>query len=114
MANRRVYGELLGRGARAIAVIIGVLLVGTLLFHFIEGYGYIYSFYFTSMLATGEGPPATPATGTGQIAASVMSFVGIGTFAVSLIFVFGPVFRRFLKMEEGVIMRDLKKIEKKA
>ncbi len=113
MKKHNPYRSLLGRGIRAIVVIVCVLLVGTLVFHFLEGYGFVYSFYFTSMLATGEGPPVTPAGSLGQIAASIMSFVGIGTVAVSLVFVFGPVFRRFLHYEEGLIEKDIRGLEKK-
>ncbi len=41
------------------------------------------------------------------------SFVGIGTVAVSLVFVFGPIFRRFLHYEEGLIEKDIRGLEKK-
>ncbi len=108
-----VLRSLARRAVRAVAAIVIVLLIGTIAFHFMEGYTIVYSFFFTSMLATGEGPPAIPPSAAGQLFASVMAFVGTGTVVVSLLFIFGPVFRRFLLMEEKVLSKDIKRFEKR-
>ncbi|MBI3615597.1 MAG: two pore domain potassium channel family protein [Candidatus Omnitrophica bacterium] len=80
---------------RAVASLIlvgSVLAVGTVGFHFLEGYSYLDAFYFISMIATGQGPSQVPGTGTGKMFASVMAFVSVGTVVASLGFLFGPFF----------------------
>jgi hypothetical protein len=80
------------RGLIAILLVASVLLVGTVGIHLIEGYSYIDSFYFMSMLATAQGPAGTPATTAGKLFASLMAFVSVGTVVASLGFLFGPFF----------------------
>ena len=78
------------RAFYSIILIVVVLGVGTLGMHFIEGWAYIDSFYFTSMLVTAEGPPNAPATNAGKIFASFMAFVGVGSVVTALVFILGP------------------------
>jgi len=98
------------RALYSFALVFGVLLVGTLTFHYIEGYSYIDSFYFVSMLATAQGPASTPATAIGKIAASIIAFVSVGCVIVALGFLFGPFFGKVLRMEERKIGSDERRI----
>ena len=77
----------------ALAGIILVLLVGTLGFHLIAGLDPVDSFYFESMLATGQGPPLTLTTNNAKIFASIMAFVSVGSVVSALLFSVGPVVR---------------------
>lgn len=70
----------------------GVLAIGTIGFHFLEGYSYSNAFYFISMIATGQGPSQVPATTAGKMFASFMAFLSVGTVVASLGFLFGPFF----------------------
>ncbi len=75
---------------------------GTLAMHAIEGWSYLDSFYFTSFIATGQGPPGNllPATPLGKVFASVLAFVSVGTVITALLFLFGPFLGRVLKAGE--------------
>jgi len=101
------------RAAYSVAVILGVLIIGTLGFHYIEHYSYTYSFFFMSMLATGEGPATNPSTHLGLVFASVMAFVSVGTVVVALVYLFGPFFGRFLKFSEVELKKEERMIKKK-
>ncbi len=107
------YGKLLKRAKRAIALVLAVLAIGTLSFHYIENYSLTYSLFYASMLATGEGPPTPPVTQAGQLFASIYAFVSVGSTVTALLFIFGPFFGKFLKTEEAAIERDVKKLEGK-
>lgn len=74
--------------------------VGTLRLMLIEGWNLVPSFYFMALLATAEGPAATPATDTGKIFAAIMAFFSIGAAISAITFTFGPLFASVLK--EGV------------
>src|SRR5437870_1371272 len=78
------------RALYSVILIVVVLAVGTLGMHLLEGWAYIDSFYFTSMLVTAEGPPNAPATDIGKIFASFMAFVGVGSVVMDLVFILGP------------------------
>ncbi len=71
-------------------LIAGLVVVGTLGMHFIEGMSYVDAFYFISMIVTAEGPSYSPSTHMGKIFAAMMAFVSVGTVVVSLGFLFGP------------------------
>ncbi len=60
--------------------------------HQFEGMSYLDAFYFMSMIATAQGPAATPATRAGKLFASLMAFVSVGIGVASLGFLFGPFF----------------------
>lgn len=66
----------------------------------LEGWGFVASFYFMALLATAEGPAATPATDAGKIFASIMAFFSIGAAISAITFSFGPLFGTALK--EGI------------
>src|SRR5438309_2228567 len=88
---------------RAFYAIVGlaiVMAIGTVGLMVIEGWGLVASFYFMVLLATAEGPAATPATDVGKIFAAIMAFFSIGAAISAITFTFGPLFGSVLK--EGV------------
>ena len=89
------------RAGYSAALIAGVLAVGTLGMHAIEGMPYLDAFYFMSMLATAQGPASTPATSAGKLFASIMAFVSVGTVVAALGFLFGPFFGQLWRV--GVV-----------
>ena len=74
--------------------------MGTLGIHFIEGFDYVDSFYFASMIATGQGPPpsVSPATQSGKLFASFLAFISLGAMVTSLGFLFGPFLGKLWKI----------------
>src|SRR5690349_24391045 len=83
--------------------------VGTFGLMLIEGWSLVPSFYFMALLATAEGPAATPATDAGKIFAAIMAFFSIGAAISAITFTFGPLFGSALK--EG--LRYVEKEEEK-
>ena len=73
-----------------------VLAFGTFGLHFIEGFSLIDAFYFTSMIATGQGPAPSiaPQTDLGKLFTSILAFISAGVMIASLGFLFGPFFGR--------------------
>lgn len=108
------HHHFLRKAAYSIILVGSVLTIGTLGMHYIENYSYIDSFYFVSMLATGEGPSATPATFVGKIFASLIAFVSVGTVLFSLAFLFGPFLTRLFKAEAKKLKAEEDIIEKEA
>ena len=94
------YHSALNRAIYCFALAAFVLLFGTLGMHWIEGFSYLDSFYFTSMIATGQGPApnAVPDTPLGKLFTCLLAFVSIGSMAVSLGFLFGPFLGKLLKI----------------
>ncbi len=70
--------------------------------HLIEGWSYLDSFYFTSFIATGQGPPANLVINdaAGKIFASVLAFISVGTVITALLFLFGPFLGRVIRAGE--------------
>jgi hypothetical protein len=97
------------RAFYAIVVLAIVMTIGTVGLMVIEGWGIVASFYFMALLATAEGPAATPATDIGKIFAAIMAFFSIGAAISAITFTFGPLFGSMLK--EGV--RYLEKEEER-
>ena len=64
----------------------------------LEGWDPVASFYFMALLATAEGPAATPATAVGKIFAAVMAFFSIGAAISAITFTFGPLFGTALRV----------------
>src|SRR5580658_3329186 len=89
------------------------MIVGTAGLHYIEGYSYIDSFYFVAMLATAEGPTATPATVLGKIFAAFLAFVSVGTVIFAVGFIFGPYFGKLWRLSENEIKKEEKVLTKK-
>jgi len=102
-ALRRLFWAIVG---------IGVILVaGTIGFHLVAGLSPIDSFYFESMLATGQGPPFTLTTDGSKIFASVMAFVSVGSVVSTLLFAVGPVLRRLWRDEVERIEEGARHLE---
>jgi hypothetical protein len=85
------------RAFYAILVLALVMAIGTIGLMLLEGWGVVASFYFMALLATAEGPAATPATDAGKIFASIMAFFSIGAAISAITFSFGPLFGSALK-----------------
>ena len=109
--------SLLVRAAYALLLIAAVEVIGTVAMHLIEGWSYLDSFYFTSFIATGQGPPGNlqPDSPTGKVFSSLLAFVSVGTVITALLFLFGPFLRRVLREGEEVleeVEREVKELEK--
>ena len=79
--------------------------VGTFGIRSLEGFSWVDSFYFMSMVATAQGPAAQPVTVAGKIFTSFIAFVSVGSVVACLGFLFGPFFGKLwrlgvLKLEE--------------
>lgn len=106
------YHSLINRALISFALVGTVLAIGTIGFHYIEGYSYISFFYFVSMLATAEGPATTPITAAGKIFASLIAFISVGSVVFALGFIFGPFFGRLLRHETRLLEKDEKALSK--
>lgn len=111
---RRIPRSFLKRAAYSFTLIALVVVIGTVGMHQLEGLSYLDSFYFTAMLATGEGPNLTPATVGGKLFAGLMSFVSVGAVITSLLFLFGPFFGTVLRLGLEKIEEEAEKEKKKA
>ena len=106
------YHSFLRRGLYSLALAAGVLTFGTFSFHGLERFSYIDAFYFSSMIATGQGPApnVVPVTPLGKIFTCVFSFISVGSMIASLGFLFGPFMGRLwhigiLKLEDEIHLR---------
>ncbi len=113
----RIPSSIWRRAVYAFALIVAVVVIGTVAMHAIEGWSYLDSFYFTSFIATGQGPPSNlqPDSPLGKVVSSVLAFVSVGTVITALLFLFGPFLGRLLregeeKLEE--IGKEVKELEK--
>ena len=102
--KRHHYHSPINRGLYCLLLVGFVLLLGTLGIHAIEGFGFMDSFYFTSMIATGQGPAPslTPATDLGKLFTSLLAFISTGAMIASLGFLFGPFLGKLWRI--GVLM----------
>lgn len=99
------------RAIYALLAVASAEVIGTVGFHVIEGANWVNSFYFESMLATGQGPPFTLYTDTGKIFASIMGFVSVGSVLSAVIFVIGPIALRLWHESLTVAEREARKFE---
>jgi voltage-gated potassium channel len=102
------------RGRRAfyaLSAIAAVMVVGTIGFHEIEGMSWVDSFYFESMLATGQGPPIPLVTDAGKIFASIMAFVSVGSVITALVVTLAPIFSQLWREGLERAERDAKRLE---
>ncbi len=102
-----VCRSLFTRALSSFVLVAGVMTVGTVGMHYIEGLQYIDAFYFMSMLATAQGPPVAPATLAGKIFASIMAFISVGSIVAALGFLFGPFFGVILRMETERVEKEI-------
>jgi voltage-gated potassium channel len=109
----RIPTSIWRRALYALALLLAVVAVGTIAMHAIEGWSYLDSFYFTSFIATGQGPPSNlqPDSPLGKVFASVLAFVSVGTVITALLFLFGPFLGRVLKAGEEKIEEIGREVE---
>ncbi len=107
--RRHHYHSFLNRGLYCLALISFILLLGTFGMHFIEGFSLIDAFYFTSMIATGQGPAPSifPTTLLGKLFTCFIAFVSVGSMIAAFGFLFGPFFGKLwrigvIKLEEEI------------
>ena len=114
-ARRRVPESVWVRAVYSIALIAAVELVGTEALHAIEGWSFLDSFYFTSFIATGQGPPGNlqPDNPLGKVFSSLLAFVSVGTVVTALLFVFGPFLGRVLRAGEEKLEEMGKEVERR-
>ncbi len=116
--RRRIPRSFFTRAIYSVLLIALVVTIGTFGMHAIEGLPYLDSFYFTSMIATGQGPTFTPVTDGGKIFASLLAFFAVGTVITALLFLFGPFFGSVMKLGleriEEEVEREKEKIEGRA
>ena len=103
------------RAGYSFALIAAIVAIGTATMHAIEGWSYIDSFYFTSFIATGQGPPGNlvVSDAAGKIIASVLAFVSVGTVITALLFLFGPFLGRVLRAGEEKVEEIEKEMERR-
>ena len=101
------YHSFRNRGLYFLAIASLTLGLGTFGFHRLEGFSYIDSFYFASMIATGQGPAPSifPATAPGKLFTCLFAFFSVGSMIAALGFLFGPFLGRLfhigtVKLEE--------------
>jgi len=113
--SRRIPKSFLERAAYSLLLIAIVVSAGTVAMHLIEGWSYIDSFYFTCMIATGQGPPGNldPQSAVGKVFAAVLAFVSVGTVISALLFLFGPFFGRVFRLGMERIEEAEKEFEHK-
>ena len=116
--HKHHYHSPLNRGLYSLGLVLGILFIGTMGIHTFENFSYVDSFFFTSMIATGQGPvgPLVPQTTAGKFFTSALAFISVGTLLAALGFVFGPFLGKLwrigvLKLEEEI--QVLSKKEKK-
>jgi hypothetical protein len=97
----------------SISIVILVLAIGTEVMHVLEGWSYVDSFYFVSLIATTQGPTNMPKTDLGKIFASIIAFVSVGAVLSAIVFVFGPLFGTVLKVGIDYIEKEEAKLTHK-
>lgn len=103
------------RAAYSFFLIAAIVVIGTVTMHAIEGWSYLDSFYFTSFIATGQGPPGNLVVNdaAGKLVASVLAFVSVGTVITALLFLFGPFLGRVIRAGEEKVEEIEKEFEGK-
>lgn len=107
MALHHHYRSATKRAIFSFLLVVSVMLIGTFGFHRIEGYSYVDSFYFMSMIATSQGAPVVPHTTAGKIFESFMAFFSVGTVVAALGFLLGPFFGKLWKIGVEKIEEEL-------
>ncbi|MDG6985394.1 MAG: two pore domain potassium channel family protein [Nitrososphaerota archaeon] len=103
------------RAVYSLALIVAVEVAGMVGMHQIEGWSYLDAFYFTSFIATGQGPPSNLVVNdaAGKIFSSVLAFVSVGTVITALLFLFGPFLGQVIRAGEEKVGELEKEIERR-
>lgn len=111
----RIRRSFWARAVAAFAVIAAVVTLGTVVMHALEGWSYLDSFYFTSFIATGQGPPGNLLVSdpAGKVFASILAFVSVGTVVTALLFLFGPFLARVIRAGEEKVEKIEKEIQER-
>lgn len=65
--------------------LVGILSLGTVFFHYVEGWSWLDSYFFTVVTISTVGYGSlVPATALGKIGTTFFIFVGLGIFAVAI------------------------------
>lgn len=102
--------------AGAIILVVILMIIGTISFHFIEKWSYMDSFYFTGVTLTTIGyGDLVPITDSGKVFTILFSLMGIGVFLYALSVIAENYFvkketRAFYKFQSSV-SRKISKIE---
>jgi hypothetical protein len=114
---RKIPRSFFTRAVYSFALILATMAVGIIGMNQLEGLSYLDAFYFTALMATGEGPTFTPVTVAGKLFAGTLSFIAVGAVITSLLFLFGPffgaVFKLGLEKMEEEAEKEKERIEKR-
>ncbi len=100
------------RTLHSVVILTLVIVIGTLGMHYLEDWSYVESFYFVSLIASTQGPTATPHTDAGKIFASILAFVSVGAALSAVAFIFGPLFGTLVKV--GIDHAENQRAQEKA
>jgi len=100
VSQKHRYHSTLNRGLYCLVLAGTVLALGTLGMHWFEGFSYLDAFYFTSMIATGQGPAPSisPVSGSGKLFTCFLAFISVGSMVAALGFLFGPLMGKLFKI----------------
>ena len=114
-ANRHHYHSFRNRGLYSLTLAAGVLSLGTFGFHWLEGFSFLDAFYFSSMIATGQGPAPNviPVTPGGKVFTCLFAFVSVGSMIASLGFLFGPFMGKLWRFGMLTLEKDLEMLQHK-
>ena len=98
------------RGLYSVVLVAGVMGVGTMGLHRLEGLSYLEAFYFMSMIATAQGANWEPATPAGKLFFAGMAFISVGTVVAALGFLFGPFFGQLWHLGVKTIEHDAQQL----
>ena len=92
MIPRHHLHSSLHRGLYCVGLIVAILIAGTVGLRVLEGFSTIDAFYFSSMIATGQGPAPELhlMTTAGKLFTCALAFISAGAMVASLGFLFGP------------------------
>ena len=93
-----------------VSTLVLVLLIGTLAYHNLEGWGYVDSFYFTGMTMTTVGyGDLHPTTDLSKIFTVFFAFAGVGVSLFALSLIAAQYFERREIFMEKQFIRDIRK-----
>lgn len=105
----------LKRGLYSFVLVAAVLAIGTVGIHRIEHFSFVDSFFYISMIATGQGPVGSlvPVTAQGKLFTAVIAFISVGSVVAAFGFLFGPFFGRLWRIGVIKLEEEIQHIQKK-